>query len=90
MRSNNDILQRNGAVPEPAILPVSAVITGDTDERRSDDRVRDEVSGPLMQEAREYITIASTQTTYPDSTVRVAAKFRIYHHGACLKKNVTL
>ncbi len=65
----NDILRRDGAVPEPVILPVSAVITDDAGGRRSYDRVLDDVSKPLMQEAREYITFASTQTTYPDGVV---------------------
>ncbi len=65
----NDILRRDGAVPEPVILPVSAVITDDTGERRNYDRVLDEVSRPLMQEVREYITFTPKQTTYPDGVV---------------------
>lgn len=65
----NDILRRDGAVPEPVILPVSAVITDDAGERLSYDHVLDAVSKPLMQEARDYIRFASTQTTYPDGVV---------------------
>lgn len=65
----NDILRRDGAVPDPVILPVSAVITDDSGERRNYDRVLDEVSKPLMQEAREHITFTSRQTIYPDGVV---------------------
>src|SRR3546814_20166723 len=65
----NDILRRDGAVPEPVILPVSAVITDDSGERRSYDLVLDEVSKPLMQAAREHIAFTSRQTTYPDGVV---------------------
>ncbi|AHG65356.1 Fic family protein [Advenella mimigardefordensis] len=65
----NDILRRDGVVPEPVILPVSAVITDDAGERRSYDRVLDEVSKPLMHAVREFITFKSTQTTYSDGVV---------------------
>lgn len=65
----NDTLRRDGTVPEPMILPVSAVITDDSGERRNYDRVLDEVSKPLMQVAREYITFAPRHTTYPDGVV---------------------
>ncbi|MEO6985997.1 MAG: Fic family protein [Paralcaligenes sp.] len=65
----NDILRRDGAVPEPVILPVSAVITENAAERRSYDQVLDEVSKPLMQEAHDYITFTSAQNTYPDGVV---------------------
>ncbi|ETF03886.1 filamentation induced by cAMP protein Fic [Advenella kashmirensis W13003] len=65
----NDILRRDGVVPEPVILPVSAVITDDAGERRSYDRVLDEVSKPLMHVVREHITFKSTQVTYPDGVV---------------------
>ena len=62
----NDILRRDGVVPDPIILPVSAVITDDAGERRSYDRVLDEISKPLMQAVRDHIQFAATQTTYPD------------------------
>ena len=65
----NDILRRDGVVPEPVILPVSAVITDDAGERRRYDRVLDQVSGPLMHDAREHITFTPTHTTYPDGVV---------------------
>src|SRR3546814_897107 len=59
----NDILRRDGAVPEPVILPVSAVIIDDSGERRNYDRALDEVSKPLMQEALAYIAFTSRHTT---------------------------
>lgn len=65
----NDLLRRDGAVPEPVILPVSAVITDDSGERRNYDRVLDAVSKPLMQAVREHITFASRHATYPDGVV---------------------
>lgn len=65
----NDILRRDGAVPEPVILPVSAVITDDSGERRKYDRVLDELSKPLMHEAREHVAFTSEPTTYPDGVI---------------------
>lgn len=65
----NDILRRDGVIPEPVILPVSAAITDDSEERRNYDRVLDEISKPLMHAAREHITFTSRHTTYPDGVV---------------------
>lgn len=65
----NDVLRRDGAVPDPVILPVSAVITDDAGERRGYDRVLDQVSRPLMQAVREYVAFESVQTTWPDGVV---------------------
>jgi len=65
----NDTLRRDDAVPEPVILPVSAVITDDAGERRNYDRVLGEISKPLMQEASEHITFTPRHTTYPDGVV---------------------
>jgi len=44
----NDVLRRDGAVPEPYIIPISALITSDAADRRAYDRVLEEVSQPLM------------------------------------------
>lgn len=65
----NDILRRDGVIPDPVILPISAVITDDAGERRGYDRVLDQVSKPLMQAVREHVAFESTQTTYPDGVV---------------------
>lgn len=62
----NDILRRDGAIPDPVILPVSAVITDDSGERRNYDRILDEISKPLMQEVREHITFTAKPIAYPD------------------------
>src|SRR3546814_11690070 len=48
----NDILRRDGAVPEPVILTVSAVIIDDSGERRNYDRALDAVSKHLIKEGR--------------------------------------
>ncbi|WP_020202686.1 Fic family protein [Cupriavidus sp. WS] len=65
----NDVLRRDNVIPEPVILPVSAAILDDAAGRRDYDRVLDQVSGPLMQGVRDYVSFASTQTTYPDGVV---------------------
>uniref|UniRef100_UPI0025D71031 Fic family protein n=1 Tax=uncultured Dechloromonas sp. TaxID=171719 RepID=UPI0025D71031 len=65
----NDVLRRDGVIPEPVILPVSAVITDDAGERRGYDRVLDEVSKPLIQAMREQIVFEPVRTTYPDGVV---------------------
>lgn len=65
----NDILRRDGAIPDPVILPVSAVITDDSGERRAYDRVLDQVSKPLMQRVRDQVEFTSTRTSYPDGVV---------------------
>lgn len=65
----NDILRRDGVIPEPVILPVSAVITADAGERRSYDQVLDQVSQPLMQSIRDQVEFARVHTPYPDGVV---------------------
>lgn len=65
----NDILRRDGVIPDPVILPISAVITDDTGERRGYDKVLDQVSGPLMREVRDYVRFLPNRTIYPDGVV---------------------
>lgn len=65
----NDVLRRDGMIPDPVILPVSAVITDDSGERRAYDRVLDQVSKPLMQRVRDQVEFAATRTSYPDGVV---------------------
>jgi Fic family protein len=65
----NDVLRRDDAIPDPVILPVSAVITDDAGERRSYDRILDRVSQPLMQSVREHVVFEPTQNVYPDGVV---------------------
>ncbi|WP_237575594.1 Fic family protein [Mycetohabitans sp. B8] len=45
----NDVLRRDGAVPAPFILPISAAITSTTANRRRYDQVLEGFSKPLMQ-----------------------------------------
>lgn len=49
----NEVLRRDGVIPAPVILPISAVITDDAGERRAYDQVLDELSQPLMRAVRE-------------------------------------
>ena len=65
----NDILRRDGVIPDPVILPISAVITDDVGERRGYDQVLDRVSKPLVQAARDQVAFEPLQTTYPDGVV---------------------
>lgn len=62
----NDILRRDGAVKAPMILPVSSLITGDQTERRSYDRILDDISRPLMRSLTGLYEFAHAPTTYPD------------------------
>jgi hypothetical protein len=45
----NDVLRRDGAIPEPFILPVSATITSSVVQRRGYDQVLELFSRPLMR-----------------------------------------
>lgn len=65
----NDILRRDGAIPDPVILPVSAAITEDGAHRRDYDRVLDTISRPLMRVLDEQVAFAPTHTRYPDGVV---------------------
>lgn len=65
----NDVLRRDGVVPDPIILPISAVITDDVGERRHYDQVLDQVSKPLMQKIRDSIAFKGQYMTYPDGVV---------------------
>lgn len=62
----NDALRRDGAVEEPLILPVSALITHDAAERRAYDQILDTISRPLMSSLAGTFEFDSVQTTYPD------------------------
>lgn len=49
----NDVLRRDGAVPPPFILPISATITSSVIDRRSYDQVLESFSRPLMRRYAE-------------------------------------
>ena len=48
----NDVLRRDGAVPAPFILPISATITNKTKERAGYDRALESLSRPLLAKYR--------------------------------------
>lgn len=49
----NDVLRRDGAVPAPFILPISATITNKTKERAGYDRALETLSRPLLAKYRD-------------------------------------
>lgn len=66
----NDVLRRDGVIPAPVILPVSAVIDADAGERRAYNEVLDVVSKPLMEAVRDKVSFSRTnQVEYPDGVV---------------------
>lgn len=66
----NNVLRRDGVIPAPVILPVSAVIDGDAGERRAYNDVLDAVSKPLMEAVRDKVSFSRThQVEYPDGVV---------------------
>jgi len=75
----NDMLRRDGAVPEPLILPISSLITADPAERRAYDRILEAVSVPLMAAAAGHYTFGAP-VPYPDgisSNLQVDAPERL-------------
>jgi len=62
----NDILRRDGLVPDPLILPISAVLTDDPTERRRYDQLLDSISKPLMAACRHLISFTPQRARYPD------------------------
>jgi len=68
----NDVLRRDGAVPAPFILPVSATITDSPRERAGYDRSLEVLSKPLMVKYQELYEFAAVET-YEDG---VESNFR--------------
>lgn len=58
----NDVLRRDGAVPAPFILPISATITASAHTRRSYDQVLEVFSKPLMHHYRQAYRFGQKQT----------------------------
>lgn len=61
----NDILRRDGFLPEPMILPVSAVISENSARRKQYDAALERLSRPLMFRVRDNCTFGETKV-YPD------------------------
>lgn len=62
----NDVLRRDGVVPDPMILPISSLISSDQAERRAYDRILDVVSRPLMGALAGQYEFASNHHVWPD------------------------
>ncbi|MDT8878187.1 Fic family protein [Halomonas saccharevitans] len=62
----NDVLRRDGVVPEPFILPVSAAITSSAIRRAEYDRVLERYSRPLMEAYRDSVTFSRERSRYDD------------------------
>ena len=63
----NDTLRRDGVIPEPLILPVSAIISSTLAERARYDKILEQVSTPLMQRYKDNYSFSTTgRTKYED------------------------
>lgn len=62
----NDILRRDGAVPSPYILPISATITQSPAQRAKYDEVLDIFSKPFMQAFSAACDFSGVRRTYED------------------------
>jgi Fic/DOC family len=79
----NDILRRDGVLPEPMILPVSSVMDQGSVQRRAYDQILDDISRPLMMHLREHYEFTSTQTLYADGI-----RSNFVFHGDALARPV--
>jgi hypothetical protein len=57
----NDVLRRDGVVPAPIILPVSAAITHSTRDRAAYDQVLERFSRPLMKHYADQYTFGKSE-----------------------------
>lgn len=62
----NDTLRRDGLVPEPFILPVSAAITSSAVRRAEYDRILERYSRPLMSAFRDSVDFSHERAAYAD------------------------
>lgn len=62
----NDSLRRDGMVPEPFILPISAAITSSAVRRAEYDRILERYSRPLMMAYRESVDFTRERKAYAD------------------------
>lgn len=62
----NDTLRRDGVVPEPFILPISAAITSSAVRRAEYDRILERYSGPLMGAFRDSVSFSRERVAYAD------------------------
>lgn len=62
----NDTLRRDGAVPAPFILPISAAITSSAVKRAEYDRILERYSQPLMAAFRDSVDFTRERVAYAD------------------------
>ena len=62
----NDVLRRDGVLPDNVILPISGVIAESAQERQRYFALLDEVSKPLMQGIGDDYSFSKKQTVYDD------------------------
>ncbi len=62
----NDLLRRDGAIPEPMVLPVSATISRNSAQRRAYDAILDDISRPIMHALAGRYEFTAQPTCYPD------------------------
>lgn len=68
----NDVLRRDGAIPEPFILPVSATITSSTGSRRGYDQLMEVFSKPPMKHYRDQYHFG------PETTAEDGIRYDLY------------
>jgi hypothetical protein len=76
----NDVLRRDGAVPAPFILPISATITNTTRARAGYDHTLEKLSRPLLGKYKERYKFGQ-QVTYADG---VTSNFDFEAYGDAL------
>lgn len=62
----NDVLRRDGVVPEPFILPISAAITSSAVRRAEYDRILGRYSRPFMSAFRDSVDFSHERVAYVD------------------------
>lgn len=62
----NDTLRRDGVMPEPFILPISAAITSSAVRRAEYDRILERYSRPLMSAFRDSVDFSHKRVAYAD------------------------
>lgn len=78
----NDTLRRDGAVPKPLILPVSAIISASARERERYDQTLELVSRPLMDRLRGKYRFDREEITTFDDGVRSNFRFDAWDEAA--------
>jgi hypothetical protein len=62
----NDLPRRDGAIPEPMVLPMSATMTPNSAQRGAYDSILDDISRPTMRALAGRYEFTAQPTRYPD------------------------